>query len=398
MDIAVTGYGVISSIGQGAEASLASLKAKTRGLEKLTGFESKHNGVLYAGMIKRTNDELIKSLSLDGERPVSRTTLLGLAAAKEAVHHIPEDILGSPKTGIISGTSVAGMAESEIFYSSFINDSNSGNLNQVITHDCGDSTEHIARILGITGYVNTISTACSSSGNAITLGARLIKAGILDRVLVGGSDCLSMFTINGFNSLLIYDNELCKPFSEDRKGLNLGEGAGYLFLESTEVCEKERDSGIRVLGWANSCDAYHQTASSPEGDGAVLTMSGALKEAGLAPEDISYIKAHGTATPNNDLSEGKAIERVFEGCISPVSSTKGYTGHTLAASASIETVFSILSMKEGFLLPNVGYTSKIPELTFTPQLEAETAEVKNVLINSFGFGGNNTTVILGKED
>src|SRR5690606_36090306 len=167
-----------------------------------------------------------------------------------------------------------------------------------------EHTERIADFFGFNGYISTVSTACSSASNAIILGAELIKHGKLDRVICGGSDVLSKFTINGFNSLMILDKAHSRPFDANRNGVNLGEGAAYVVLESEFLAQK---SGKRILGelsgYSNSNDAFHQTASSPDGDGALLAMQRAITMAGIQPSDISYINAHGTATENNDLSE-----------------------------------------------------------------------------------------------
>ena len=221
------------------------------------------------------------------------------------------------------------------------------------SHPAGDSSQKIAEQLGIDqSLVTTISTACSSAANAIMLGARLIKSGKLDRVIVGGSDCLSKFTINGFKTLMILSDTYSTPFDENRKGLNLGEAAAYLVLESHKVVEAEGKKVLAYLkGYGNANDAYHQTASSEDGDGATLAMDKALKVADLLPKDIDYINAHGTATGNNDLSEGRAIIRVFGKDVPDFSSTKAFTGHTLAAAGAIEDVYSVLAFRTMSFIP-----------------------------------------------
>jgi 3-oxoacyl-[acyl-carrier-protein] synthase-1 len=196
-----------------------------------------------------------------------------------------------------------------------------------------------------TDYLATVSTACSSSANAILLGTRLIKHGFLDRVVVGGTDALTLFTLNGFNSLMILDHDRCRPFDNTRNGLNLGEGAAYLVLESGDAAKKEGKKPLcEIKGYGNACDAYHQTASSPEGHGAFISMKHALDVAGLEPNDIAYINTHGTGTRNNDLSEGTAIQRLFGDNIPKCSSTKAFTGHTLGAAGAIEAVICVISL------------------------------------------------------
>ena len=265
-------------------------------------------------------------------------------------------------------------------------------------HAC-DSTQKIAEQLGIEkSLVTTISTACSSAANAIMLGARLIKSGELDRVIVGGSDCLSKFTINGFKTLMILSDTYNTPFDENRKGLNLGEAAAFLVLESDAVVKSENKTVLAyVKGYGNANDAYHQTASSDNGDGATIAMEKALKVANLTPNDIDYINAHGTATGNNDLSEGRAIIRVFGENVPDFSSTKAYTGHTLAAAGGIEAVYSVLALQNNVIYPNLNFETQMKEFDITPQLELKEKPLKTVMSNSFGFGGNCSTVIFSKE-
>ncbi len=281
---------------------------------------------------------------------------------------------------------------------SFIKNRSHGRLRDVITHDLGESTERIADTFGIRDYITTISTACSSSANAIMVGSRLIENGILDRALVGGVDALTLFTLNGFNSLMILDRKGCRPFDEERNGLTLGEGAAYLMLESESVISKTgKKAYCELRGYGNTCDAFHQTASSPGGDGAFMSMNKAFLKAGITPDSIDYINAHGTGTKNNDLSEGRALERIFEDAVPPVSSTKSLTGHTLGAAGAIEAVFSIIAIERQCIWPNKSFKTRMSELGFTPVTELrKDLPVRNVLSNSFGFGGNNTSLIFSK--
>jgi len=230
------------------------------------------------------------------------------------------------------------------------------------------------------------------------LGARLIKSGQLDRVVVGGTDCLSKFTINGFKTLMILSDTYSTPFDENRKGLNLGEAAAFLVLESDKVVQAENKKVLAyVKGYGNANDAYHQTASSENGDGATLAMQKALAIAGYDPEAIDYVNAHGTATGNNDLSEGRAIIRVFGENVPDFSSTKAYTGHTLAAAGAIEAVYSVLALQNNIIYPNLNFKTQMKEFNITPQLELKEKPLQSVMSNSFGFGGNCSTVIFSKE-
>ena len=320
-----------------------------------------------------------------------------MLAAKEAVQHSGIDTSDGLRTGIISSTTVAGMGKTEMYYKELFEKDD--HLDVLDTHDCGDSTERIADFLGNVDYVTTISTACSSAANAIMLGCRMIKNGLLDRAVVGGVDALSKFTFNGFNTLMILDKEWCKPFDENRKGLNLGEGAAFLVIESEEALKKRNGKALaEIIGYANTNDAYHQTASSPEGYGAQLAIEQALKMSGLKPGDIDYINMHGTGTPNNDLSEGTAVKAVFGNHIPKFSSTKAFTGHTLAASASIEAVISVLSIQNGMIFPNLNFKTPIAELGMVPETTVVKMPVNTVLSNSFGFGGNCSSLIFKKVD
>jgi len=271
-------------------------------------------------------------------------------------------------------------------------------IQALMTHDNGRTTERLARELGITGYIGTISTACSSGANAIMAGARLMENNKLDRVIVGGSDPLALFNIKGFSSLMIYDQELCKPFDDSRKGLNLGEGAGFMVLESEYSIAKTGNVPLCLLaGWNNSSDAYHQTASSPGGQGATLAMTRAMAKAKIAAEKISYINAHGTGTDNNDLSESMALLNVFGDHMPPFSSTKGFTGHTLAAAGAIEAVFCVQSILSDTILPNLNFSSPMHESGLVPETICRTdRNVEYALSNSFGFGGNCTCLIFSK--
>jgi len=390
MKIFVTGYGVVSSIGLNASESMVSLKAMKTGIQSGISEETK---AYMLGQINLSNDELMTKFELSTRG--SRTAILGMIAAKQAFdgHELMEDV----RTGLISGTSVGGMDVTELEYKKFLEGEKLEPL-KYQHHSSGTSTEEIAKELGIVDFINTISTACSSATNAIIMGARMIRQGLIDRVVVGGTDSLTMFTINGFRSLMINDTEWCRPFDRSRKGLNLGEGAGFIVLESERSIRKTNKQPIVELsGWSNASDSFHQTASSPEGKGAQLSMSEALRLAKLEAKEINYINAHGTATPNNDLSESEAIKQVFGKHIPPFSSTKAYTGHTLAASGGIESVFSILAIQNGLLLPNLNFTEEIEETGLVPQLEFEEGKaINHVLSNAFGFGGNNSTIILSK--
>jgi len=394
--VAVTGMGIISSIGNTVGENFQSLIDRKHGISRIEKIETIHKNSIMVGEIDMSNEELIDFLNLPDSNNYSRTALLAEVAVKEAVRNAKISNINSCRTGLISATSVGGMDMTEKHYYSQFEETK--NRKYITSHSAGDSTTKIANRLGISDFVTTISTACSSSANAIMLGARMIKAGKLDRVIVGGSDCLSKFTINGFKTLMILSESNCKPFDVDRTGLNLGEAAAYLVLESDEMVKKDNKKVIAYLsGYANANDAFHQTASSDNGEGATLAMKKALDVANLTAHEIDYINAHGTATDNNDRSESEAILRVFGKNTPNLSSTKSYTGHTLAAAAAIEAVYSILALQKEVIFPNLNFENPIPETELIPVTELKNQRSNHVLSNSFGFGGNCSTLIFSKS-
>ncbi len=394
--VAITGMGLISAIGNNVEENYASLISGKKGISRISQIQTAHANDIMVGEIPLTNLALEERLQLSANS-YSRTPMLGIIAAKEALVQAGIKDINTYRTGLISGTTVGGMDKSEqYFYDYFENDANWHHINGL---HAGDSTQKIADAIGLKeSFVTTISTACSSAANAIMMGARMIKSGELDRVVVGGSDALSKFTINGFKTLMILSDTYNTPFDDNRKGLNLGEAAAFLVLESDKVVLKENRKVLGyVKGYGNANDAFHQTASSDNGDGAVLAMEKALKVAGLHPNEIDYINAHGTATPNNDLSEGRALLRVFGDKVPEFSSTKAFTGHTLAVAGGVEAVYAILAIQNNVVYPNLNFTTPMKEFELVPQTTVKQKEINTVLSNSFGFGGNCSTLIFSKE-
>ncbi|HRW95335.1 MAG TPA: beta-ketoacyl-[acyl-carrier-protein] synthase family protein [Bacteroidales bacterium] len=395
--IFVTGFGIITSLGAGTADTLDSLHRRKSGIGRLRWLETMHSH-LPCAEIPFSTDELRRMAGVPQEQMTTRTSLMGIIALGEALEMAGIRKNNSLNPVLISGTTVGGMENTEKFFLKMLTPDTTYD-DYILSHDCGVCTQMIADHYGGFDMLSTLSTACSSAANALIMGADMIRTGRTSLAVVGGSECLSKFHLNGFNTLKILDKEPCRPFDDTRAGLNLGEGAAYLVLES-EASVKAR--GVKplclVAGYGNACDAYHQTASSPEGDGAVLSMTKALKEAGLKPEDIDYVNAHGTGTPNNDESEGKALMRVFGAdSVPPVSSTKSYTGHTTSAAGSVESVISILAMLNDFLPVNLNYKNPMEMLSFRPVTDEKPPRpIRHVMTNSFGFGGNDTTCIFSK--
>lgn len=395
--VAITGMGIISSIGKTVEENFQSLLSQKNGISIIENIETVHKNVIKVGEIKLTNTELEHLLDIPKENNFSRTAMLGAYAAKQAVIDAKISDINDCKSGLISSTSVGGMDMTEKYFYEYFNDASIQKY--ILGHDAGDSTHKIADYLGLKGFVTTISTACSSAANAIMLGAKLIETGKLDRVIVGGTDALAKFTINGFKTLMILSDTDNTPFDDNRKGLNLGEAAAFIVLESDAIVKRDhKDVLAYVSGYGNANDAFHQTASSENGDGAFLAMEKAFKVANLPIEAIDYINVHGTATPNNDLSEGRALIRIFgENKVPDFSSTKAFTGHTLAAAAAIEAVYSVLALQNNVVYPNLNFKTPMKEFNLIPQTALKKKEINHVLSNSFGFGGNCSTVIFSKK-
>ena len=314
-----------------------------------------------------------------------------MLALREALEQ--SKLLQQSGLALISGTTVGGMDVTEHY---FPEPQPTGRD----IHDCGASTNEIADYFDCFDYTMTSSTACSSAINALILGKLLIESGERDIVVAGGAEALSKFHLNGFKSLMILDTQRCRPFDQTRAGLNLGEGAAYLVLERESSALKR---GVEILGVlsgaGNACDAHHQTASSENGEGAYLAMTQALTDASLSPSDIDYVNAHGTGTPNNDASESAALRRLFGDTLPPVSSTKSYTGHTTSASGSIEATFCLMAMQYGFTPVQYEFEN-VDEQCITPIVESNALNngLNHVMSNAFGFGGNDSSIILSRYE
>ena len=352
------------------------------------------------GEVKLSDDELKTLLGLPVESLYSRTTLLGAVAVKQAMADagLSADMLAGKKVVLISGTTVGGMDVTERLLADMRevlqtpNANRSTPIDYVKRHDCGSTTNEIAQICGLDCEVCTISTACSSAINSIIVGCEMLRSGEADLVIAGGSEALSKFHLNGFNTLHILDTEVCRPFDATRVGLNLGEGAAFVVLQKDKA-----DGKAYIGGYGNKCDAFHQTASSDDGEGAYLAMCEALESSGIDKSQIDYINAHGTGTPNNDPSESVALKRIFGDDMPLVSSTKGFTGHTTSASGSIETVICVLAMQNNFVPVSYGF-GHVDETCIHPfEGDDKQHRMDYVICNSFGFGGNDSSLLLMRE-
>ena len=399
--IVITGEGIVSAIGNDKKSVRTAIGGSRTGIGEMRYLQSEHHE-LPVGEVKLSDDEMKRLLDIPADRTVSRTTLLGIMAVREALRQSGVEKGASRRIILISGTTVAGMDVTEKNFGKMLaaagDKQESCDLSWLGHHDCGSCTEDIAHYFGIFDDFTTTSTACSSAANAIILGADMLKAGDADIVVAGGTEALSRFHLDGFNSLMILDHDICRPFDSSRNGLNLGEGAAYVVMEREDEA-RERGATIDawLSGYGNACDAYHQTASSPEDTGAQMAMREALAMAGMKSVDIQWVHAHGTGTQNNDSSEVVAIDRVFGDTTPLVTSTKGFTGHTTSASGAIAAVISILAMHDGFVPVSLGTENPISKAIPTAQSPIKT-ELQNVMVNSFGFGGNDSSLILSASD
>ncbi len=391
----ITGMGVISSIGSNVDENRKNLINGKSGIAKASFMKSRYVDVFPFGEVSFSTEELMKIAGIEGEKGITRTDILATLAFQEACKsaNLSKDDISAADTAFLSASTVGGMSMTDELY----RDGNKmGSPSDYLSsYICGAHTLKLVKRYKMKGISTTFNTACSSSANSIMLGAKLIKSGRVKRAIVGGAEGLAKFTVNGFNALRILSPFPCTPFDKDRSGLTLGEGAAYLILEPEELAANKFIFG-EVKGYGNTNDAFHPSSISDDASGIVASISQALVSAGLNSEQIDFINAHGTGTENNDYSELFGISETFQK-IPPFQSTKSYTGHTLAASGSIEAVFSLLSMKYGELYKSLNFTNPIKEFNLSPISEYSTdCNVKNVLSNSFGFGGNCSSLIFSK--
>ena len=386
--------GLISAIGDSVAENRDSLQFERSGIDQIQFYKTAYAGRLPTAEVKHSTEDLNKKIFGKPNPSITRTSLLALHAADEAIRDsgLTADQLASTDTALVGATTVGGMClTDEIYHDALAKDHGTPYLT---SYDYASVTMAIQSRYGMMGEVSTINTACSSSANAILFGARLIRHGYAKRAIVGGAESLAKFTINGFNALNILSSKACAPFDRDRNGLNLGEGAAFLVLEREEDCRDKKNYAI-LSGYGNKNDAYHPSSNSPEGMGPFLSMKDAIQNSGLRAEDIGYINAHGTGTENNDETESRAMIRLFEK-VPPFSSTKSYTGHTLGAAGAVEAVYSILNLVNQEMYPSLSFKNPIIETGLVPVRAYAKQELIHVMSNSFGFGGNCSTLIFSK--
>ncbi|WP_346235932.1 beta-ketoacyl-[acyl-carrier-protein] synthase family protein [Niabella insulamsoli] len=392
--IVVTGIGIITALGDTAEENRSALQQGKTGIGRARFFESRYTKTLPLAEINISTEALAEKLHID-PLAATRTDLLALHSARQAIADAQwsNETLQSSKTALIGASTVGGMCLTDEMYAD-ANATSSNGSGYLQSYSNSANTSFLQQQFNVKGIVNTFNTACSSSANAIMYGARLIRNGMADRAIVGGVDSLSKYTVNGFNALMILSDQLCRPFDVERKGLNLGEGAAFLILEKEEGALEKNKYAV-VAGYGNSNDAFHPSSTSAEGEGPYLSMKRALDSARLQPGNIDFINAHGTATENNDETESVAMQRLFE-TVPEFASTKSYTGHTLGAAGAVEAVYSILSLQHQEVYPSLHFEKEIETTKLTPVVSYNKRDLSHIMSNSFGFGGNCTSLIFSK--
>jgi 3-oxoacyl-(acyl-carrier-protein) synthase len=386
--------GVVSAVGNAVAENRMALVQGVCGIRnELDLFPTKYSGILPFGQVRISTADLIKDLKA-AEPGVTRTSLLALLALNEMIADgkLSRADLSSSETALAGSSTVGGMCLTDELYADANKKTNGSPYTS--SYDCASVNMYLQKRYKMNGIINTINTACSSSANAVMYGAMLIKNGFAKRAIVGGVDSLAKYTINGFNALHILSPERSTPFDEDRKGLNLGEGAAFLLLEKEEDIAGKKVYA-ELTGFCNANDAYHPSSLSDEGDGPYLSMQGALQYAKLTPDKIDFINAHGTGTENNDEVESRAMIRLFD--VPPAfASTKAYTGHTLGAAGAVEAVYSILSLVHQEVYPNLHFKKPIPSTGLVPVQSYKKMALQHIMSNSFGFGGNCSSLIFSK--
>jgi 3-oxoacyl-[acyl-carrier-protein] synthase-1 len=383
---------IASCVGFGQEATVAALASGRTGLLPCH-FESVTLPT-WAGQIETLDNFRVPPAlaAFDCRENQLAEAALAQDGFTEAVAAVIERY-GAERIGLFVGTSTSGIAQTELAYRQ--RDPNlPAWFHYEQTHNTGSLAAYLRGRLGIAGPSFVVSCACASSAKAFGNAARMIAAGLCDAAIVGGADSLCLTTLYGFHSLNLNAPGPCRPFDINRDGISIGEAAGFVLLERPRP--GHRNDGVRLLGIGESNDAWHMSSPHPEGVGARLAMERALTSASMQPSDIDYINLHGTATRIGDIAEDAAVFSLF-GESPPRGSTKGHTGHTLGAAGIVEAIISVMAIQHG-LLPGSPYTESIdPTFRGRYQLTAERARIDRVLSNSFGFGGSNCSLVLGRS-
>ena len=369
----IAAMGIVSALGSGINSTYHALKRGESGLISVDFFQ-----------LNRPNFPKVGSVPGTIKDNVPRTHALARIAAGQIMAQcsiVPDAVvLGATTGGMLTCESLLKAKETD--------------PNLFRYHGLGTVAEDIAALMGCTGPAITVSTACSSGNSALTIALEMIRSGQAQTVLAGGADALCRMTCFGFQSLQVVDPEGARPFDEKRAGMSVAEGAGLMLL----VAQKPESPIAELSGGGLSCDAYHASSPHPQGDGAFDAMKKAMNDAGITPEQIDYINLHGTGTEANDKAEAMAVNRLFNKNQPAASSVKGATGHPMAAAGAIEAIISAIAVSKGIIPGNTGFSAPDPELNFIPVPRPMQRPVHKVLSNTFGFGGNNASIVISETD
>jgi len=384
-DFLITGLGSVSAAGESLETALASIGAGVRNSGPVSIFPTTFSYPVfeYKGPLASGNG--------------SRTLALLEKAVEEALLDSGLRETRGLRIGICIGTTVASQLNDLAFYRAY-REKGTVSLEPVDLFLKGNPAEFLSQRLGAKGPALTIVNACSSGTDALGVALSWLKSDRCDIAIAGGADELNLIPYAGFSSLGILNPGFCAPFDRDRKGLNLGEGAGVMVIEkrSTALSRGVRPA-LFLAGYGLSSDAYHLTAPSPEGVGLRSSIHDALSEAGISPDDISFVNAHGTGTQDNDLVEGRVLAGIFGSGVTFLS-TKGYTGHTLGAAGGIEGVFAAAGLREGWIPASAGFDLQDDNIPVAPVKVRTEISGRYALSTSLAFGGNNAAVVIGLEE
>ena len=387
MNVVITGIGAISAAG----ADLA---------ETLVAFRQ---GRVAAGTVSLFTTSLthpvfeVKKIRNRASETEMRTVSLAACAVEEALLDAGlHSDLSRFRVGVCMGTTVASQLNDMAFYRSYRGEE-SVSMEPVDRYLKGNLAEAIGRAVEARGPSLTVVNACSSGADAIGVAVSWLRDGVCDVAIAGGADELSPVPLCGFGALGILSDAICAPFARDRKGLNLGEGAGILVLESEETARKRSvETPLRLSGYGSAADAFHLTAPSPDGSGLTAALKRAMAEAEIDAGEVCFVNAHGTATPDNDKIEGSVFRRIFGGEVEFLSS-KGFVGHTLGAAGGLEAAFTAAALREGWIPGSAGFVHEDPEISLSPVRTVTPISGRHAISTSLAFGGNNAAIVISRS-
>jgi 3-oxoacyl-[acyl-carrier-protein] synthase II len=397
--VVVTGLGAVTATGWGIPVLHAALRAGTTAIGAFDRFEHTAQRTHVAGQVPPCPDEVRRRYPQWSR--LANSDRFALFATDEAIANAALD-LDADRTGVFFGSSTAGLIETEQYFGELVRDAASRPRRTLLaSHLVGAPAEAVARHLEITGPVETVSSACASGGLAIEQALRALRGGEVDVAIAGGADCLCLTTYSGFNALRAVDENPCRPFRADRAGLSLGEGAAVLVLETLEFATARGAQPLaELLGAGSTCDAHHMTAPQAMGEWSGVALQRAIEDARIGADEIHFANVHGTGTPLNDAAESAALQRTFAGRTMPITATKGVVGHLLGAAGSVAAVATVLGLVDRDVYPTPGGGAVDPALPVDLVLNEPRAipGMRAGVSASFGFGGANAAVVLGRWD